>query len=286
MGNCYQIDLTFLPLFKKQNNNNYVLFTAVGVNTRWAYASYATNKNADTILKLFIEFHKTVPVLKVIGDLGSEFTNVKITKYLHDNNIETDFFKSDSHKLGIINRFHRTLKRKIANFMTATKSVKWTQVIETIIDNYNNTYHTGIKMKPIDAFNSWFKESIIIQRKRDKTESMGKNIIEFNINDKVRILNVSKNTFENKMKSKYSNEIYTIIKINKNTLKVSRNNIDVLVKKSNVIKIDDNTIEEESSTIKNAVRDNKIERLINKEDLIPEQTKKRTRANPKKKVLD
>ena len=88
------------------------------------------------------------------------------------------------------------------------------------------------------------------------------------------------------MKSKYSNEIYTIIKINKNTLKVSRNNIDVLVKKSNVIKIDDNTIEEESSTIKNAVRDNKIERLINKEDLIPEQTKKRTRANPKKKVLD
>ena len=102
--------------------------------------------------------------------------------------------------------------------MTATKSVKWTQVIDTIIDNYNNTYHTGIKMKPIDALNSWFKESIIIQRKREKTEIMEKNIIVFNINDKVRKLNISKNTFENKMKSKYGSEIYIATKLNKNTI--------------------------------------------------------------------
>jgi len=285
LENAYQIDLTFLPQYKKQNNNNYVLFTAIGVNNRWAYASYSKDKKTDTILNLFKEFHKSVPVFKIYGDLGSEFINLKFKKYLNDNNIESILFKSDSHRLGIINRFHRTLKSKISSFMIATNSVKWTQVLETIIDNYNNTFNRGIQMKPIDAFNSWFHESLIIQDKRRETRNIMKNITEFNLSDRVRKLNVSSNQFENKMRPKYSNEIYTITKINKNTLQITRNNISILAKKSDVIKVNEETIETEP-VIKNAVRENKIVRLINKEDLIQDQTKNRTRANPKKKVLD
>ena len=139
--NSYQIDLTFLPRFKKQNNNNYVLFTSIGINTRYAYASYATNKRTDTILKLFQEFYEQIPVFHITGDKGSEFINGKFIAFLDAENIEHNFYKSDSSKLGIINRFHRTLKSKINSFMTATNSVKWTSVLESIITNYNNTYN-------------------------------------------------------------------------------------------------------------------------------------------------
>ena len=255
------------------------------MNNRWAYASYSKDKKTDTILNLFIQFHKSVPVYKIYGDLGSEFINLKFKKYLNENNIESILFKSDSHKLGIINRFHRTLKSKISSFMIATNSVKWTQVLATIIDNYNNTFNRGIQMKPIDAFNSWFNESLIIQEKRRETRNMEKNITEFNLNDRVRKLNVSSNQFENKMRPKYSREIYTITKINKNTLQITRNYISTLAKKSDVIKVNEDTIELDP-VIKNAIKDNKIDRLNQKEDLIQDQTKNRTRINPRKKVLD
>ena len=33
----FQIDLTFFPRYKKQNDNNTVLFTAININTRFAY---------------------------------------------------------------------------------------------------------------------------------------------------------------------------------------------------------------------------------------------------------
>jgi hypothetical protein len=32
---AFQIDLTFLPRYKKQNNNNSVLFTAININSRY-----------------------------------------------------------------------------------------------------------------------------------------------------------------------------------------------------------------------------------------------------------
>ena len=64
---------------------------------------------------------------------------------------------------------------------------------------------------------------------------MEKTITEFDVNDRVRKLNVSKHTFENKMRPKYSEEIYVITKVNKNTLQITRNNISTLAKKSDVI---------------------------------------------------
>ena len=45
----FQIDLTFLPRYKKQNKNYYVLFTAININTRFVYAYYAKNKDMLTI---------------------------------------------------------------------------------------------------------------------------------------------------------------------------------------------------------------------------------------------
>ena len=80
----YQVDLTFLPQYKQQNNKNYVLFTAIGVNTRYAYASYATNKKKETILALFKAFDSDFEINHISGDLGSEFTNKSFIKYLED----------------------------------------------------------------------------------------------------------------------------------------------------------------------------------------------------------
>ena len=75
----------------------------------------------------------------------------------------------DSHKLGIINRFHRTLKEKILKYFISSGTTRWIDVINKIIQNYNNTETRTIKCTPTEASNH-FIQSMIIFNAKDKTE--------------------------------------------------------------------------------------------------------------------
>ena len=106
----FQLDLTFFPRYKKQNNDNYILFTAINVNTRFAYAYYGKDKEMETVLEWIKQMEKETVINTITCDEGSEFTNYEFQKFCLEKNIVLFFVKEDSHKLGIMNRFHRTLK--------------------------------------------------------------------------------------------------------------------------------------------------------------------------------
>ena len=53
-----QIDLTFLNKYKNSNDGIYVLFTAININSRYAYAYYGKNKETSTILNFLEKFKK------------------------------------------------------------------------------------------------------------------------------------------------------------------------------------------------------------------------------------
>ena len=58
----------------------------------------------------------------------------------------------------VTERFIRTLKNKIYKHMPAiSKNVSF-DVLNDIVDKYNNAYHKAIKMKPIDVKNDSFAE--------------------------------------------------------------------------------------------------------------------------------
>ena len=50
----------------------------------------------------------------------------------------------------IAERFIRTLKNKIYKYMTAISKNVYINTLDDIVKEYNNTYHTAIKMKPAD----------------------------------------------------------------------------------------------------------------------------------------
>ena len=107
---AFQIDLTFFPRYETKNDGYWVLYTAININTRFAYAYHMKDKDMDTILRAFKAMHKQTEINVVQCDLGSEFNNKEFIDFCEKENIILDMFKSDSHKLGIINRFHRTIK--------------------------------------------------------------------------------------------------------------------------------------------------------------------------------
>ena len=54
-------------------------------------------------------------------------------------------------KSAVAERFIKTLKNKNYKHMTAISKNVHFNVLNDIDDEYNNTYHTTIKMKPVDA---------------------------------------------------------------------------------------------------------------------------------------
>ena len=51
----------------------------------------------------------------------------------------------------VAERFIRTLKNKIYKHMTSISKNVYIDKLDDIVDEYNNTYHTAIKMKPINV---------------------------------------------------------------------------------------------------------------------------------------
>ena len=58
----------------------------------------------------------------------------------------------------VAERFIRTLKNKIYKHMTANSKNVYFDVLDDIVNKYNNTFHKTIKMKPIDIKSDSFAE--------------------------------------------------------------------------------------------------------------------------------
>ena len=100
-------------------------------------------------------------------------------------------------------RFIRTLKNKIFKHMTAIQQNIYFDVLSDIVDQYNNTVHRTIEMKPIeDADDSYAEYNEIANKKNPK----------FKVGDNVRISKY-KNIFTKRYTPNWSVEVFIINKI-------------------------------------------------------------------------
>ena len=78
----------------------------------------------------------------------------------------------------VAERFIRTLKNKICRYMTSISKNVYIDKLDDIVNEYNNTYHTTIKMKPIDV-----KDNTYINADKEINNKDS----EFKVGDHVRI---------------------------------------------------------------------------------------------------
>ena len=105
----------------------------------------------------------------------------------------------------IAERFIRTLQNKIDKHMTAISKNVYFDVLNDIVDEYNNTYHKTIKMKPIDVTSDSFAE---YNEKSKQKEP------KFEVGNHVRISKF-KNVFAKGYTPNWSEEIIVAKKIEK-----------------------------------------------------------------------
>ena len=85
----------------------------------------------------------------------------------------------------VAERFIRTLKNKLYKHMTATGKNIYYDVLDDVVNKYNNTKYITIKMKPIDLKNN---KRVYIDERNEKRSR-------FKVGDRVRISNWSREIF-------------------------------------------------------------------------------------------
>ena len=106
---------------------------------------------------------------------GSEFYNNIFKRFLKTNNIEL-YSTYNEGKSVVAERFIRTLKNKIFKHMTAISKNVYFDVLDDIVNKYNNTVHRTIKMKPIDVTSDSYAEYNEDSNKKDPKFKVGDHI--------------------------------------------------------------------------------------------------------------
>ena len=139
---------------------------------------------------------------KIWVDKGSEFYNASFEKWLQDNDIVMYSTHNEGQSV-VAERFIRTLKSKIYKHMTSISRNVYIDKLYDIVDEYNNKYHTTIKMKPIDV-----KDNTYINTDKEINNKYPK----FKVGDHVRISKY-KNIFAKGYTPNWSEEVCVIKKL-------------------------------------------------------------------------
>ena len=104
----------------------------------------------------------------------------------------------------VAERFIRTLKNKLYKHMTDTGKNVYYNVLDDVVNEYDNTKHSAIKMKPIDVGDN--NKRVYVDEHNEKDSR-------FKVGDRVRISRY-KNIFAKGYAPNRSKKIFIVDKVN------------------------------------------------------------------------
>ena len=206
--NIWGADLADMQLLSRYNKGIRFLLCVIDIFSKYAWVVPLKDKKGVSIVTAFQSILKQSnrKPNKIWIDKDSEFYNASFKKWLQDNDIVM-YSTHNEGKSVVAERSIRTLKSKIYKHMTSISKNVYIDKLDDIVDEYNNTYHTTIKMKPIDV-----KDNAYINTDKETNDKDPK----FKVGDLVRISKY-KNIFAKGYTPNWSEEVFVIKKV-KNTV--------------------------------------------------------------------
>ena len=203
--NIWEVDLADMQSLSRKNKGIKYLLCAIDLYSMYAFVIPLENKKGISVTTGFNKIIKQSnrKPNKIWVDQGGEFYNNAFKKWLSDNDIIM-YSTYNEGKSVVAERFIRTLKSKLCKHMTAIDKNVYYDVLDNVVNKYNNTKHSTIKMKLIDVGNNNKRIYIDEQNKKDS---------KFKVDDRVRISKF-KNIFAKGYTPNWSSEIFIVDKVN------------------------------------------------------------------------
>ena len=204
----FAADLVEMQKFSKINKGYRYLLTCIDIFSKYAFAIPLKDKKGITIKNALQKiFNKRKPKF-LWTDNGKEFYNNQVNDLLEKNNIKLYSTNNSEIKSSVIERFNRTFKNMMYKKFTENNNTIFYNIIDKLVNEYNNKYHRTIKMTPVEASKKINENKIKQIYNFEKTNKIAK----FKIGDHVRI-SLNKNIFEKSYETNWTEEIFVIYDI-------------------------------------------------------------------------
>lgn len=219
INDLYQADLVELGQFSQINRGYKYILTIINCFSKFADAVPLKNKNATSVtnaMNLTIKRNK-FKIKHLQTDDGKEFFNKSFTNLMKLLNINHYSTKSCK-KAAIVERFNRSLKSVMYKDFSLRGSHLWIDVLPKLVEDYNNSYHRTIGMKPVEV-NKKNETAVLRRIKKMTTPGIDKKPPkDFQLGDKVRISKI-KNIFRKGYLPNWTNEVFEVYRVQPTTPK-------------------------------------------------------------------
>ena len=133
--------------FSKWNKGIKYLLMVIDVFSKYGWIKPLKDKKSESVSKAFDEIFKSKRKPTILWtDKGSEFISKHFKDFLSKKGI-TLYHTENEEKSSIVQRWNKTMKSKMWKMFTTNNNT----VKKKRVNDYNNTKHSGIKMKPVEA---------------------------------------------------------------------------------------------------------------------------------------
>lgn len=199
----WQIDLLDLQKFKKENKGYRYLCVIIDTFSKFVWTKSLLDKTGKSLVKALALLIMNERPKRIMADKGTEFYNTNVRKMLEAFGPKLYYVYSEK-KASIVERVQRTLRARIGRLFTQNDNHNWIDHIDAIVDSYNHTYHSSIKMKPAQVSEEDFTKIRMRLFPGQSAEP-----VKYRVGQKVRIFAQDK-TFSKEFEGRWTKEIFRI----------------------------------------------------------------------------
>ena len=194
-----------MQAFSKFNRGIKYLLAVIDVFSKYGYLVPLKDKTGKSVASALNTIFKERKLKKMWVDKGKEFYNKDVKELIELYSTENE------EKSSVVERWIRTMKERMWKYFTYNNTNHYVNILSDLVEDYNNTRHSSIKMTPVEA--SKKKNEMGVWRNLYPDHLEIRDIKpKFSVGDKVRI-SKKKKTFEKGYTTRWTEEIFTIFEV-------------------------------------------------------------------------
>ena len=194
-------DLVDMQAFSKFNRGTKYLLAVIDVFSKYGWLVPLKNKTGKSVATALKKIFKGRKPKKMWVDKGKEFYNKEVQSLVEIYSTENE------EKSSVVERWNRTMKEKMWKYFSINSTSVYIDVLDELVDEYNDTKHSSTKLTPIEASKKKNKTRVWMNLYPNHEVKTIKP--KFSIGDTVRI-NKKKKTFEKGYTPRWTEEVFTI----------------------------------------------------------------------------
>ena len=223
-------DLVEMQKYSKWNKGIKYWLMVIDIFSKYGWIVALKDKKTESVSLAFDHIFKKSKRKpeKLWTDKGSEFISKHFKDFLKKHDVML-YHTQNEEKSSVVERWNRTMKNRMRKVFTSNNNSIYWDKLDTLLDDYNNTKHTSIKMTPTEASKKRNEKQVFANLYEDEIyRKPGKP--KFSIGDKVRISKYKRPVFDKDYTPNWTEEVFVIDKINL-TKPVTYNIVDLLGEK-------------------------------------------------------